>query len=158
MYIMYCCCRRRGMTALTQSVAVNCESGWLTRADRTIYPFRCKFFSCFQLSWLLFPELPSTSTHGYVIEQSINCFQRWNFVEAIVTEMVEVGFHCSSATAFTELVCSKHSTNLDLLENGKVRHCHLACPHNQWQHNDSAWCSSKTKNVPKLSLHPSVTT
>ena len=64
MHITYCCCRRRDMTVITQSVAVH--------------------------------------------------FQRRTFVEAIDTEMVEEGFHYSSAPAFAEFVWSKHRTNLDL--------------------------------------------
>ncbi len=49
-----------------------------------IYHFRCKFFGCFRLLWLLFRyvivvfetrwnSVPSTSRHGYVVQQSINC-------------------------------------------------------------------------------------
>ena len=35
MHIMYCCCCRRGMTAMTQSVAVHCESRLTDATDRT---------------------------------------------------------------------------------------------------------------------------
>ena len=112
MHIMYCCCRRRNMTAMTQSVAVHSESRLTDATDRTTFSMQVfRPLSTFVAS---FPELPSTSTHGYVVQQSINSFQRWNFVEATDTEMVEEGFHCSSAPAFAELVWSKHCTDLDL--------------------------------------------
>ena len=70
------------MTAMTQPLAVSA-----LRVAR----------DCNVIFWPLstfvasFPEVPSTSTHGYIVQQSINCFQRWNFVEAIDTEMVEEG-------------------------------------------------------------------
>ena len=85
MHIMYCCCRRRGMPATTQPLAVSALR--VARNCNVIF----RPLSTFVAS---FPELPLTSTHGYSVQQSINCCQHWNFVEAINTEMVEEGFHC----------------------------------------------------------------
>ena len=88
------------MTAMTQSISGATAMLLTDATDRTIYHFQCKFFGRFRLSWLLFRyvivvfanrwnSVPSTSRHGYVVQQSINCpckfFQCWNFVEAIDT-------------------------------------------------------------------------
>ena len=94
-------------------------------------------------------ELRSTSTHAYVVQQTLNLLstlecrrsnRHWN---VRCTEPTQK--KASNSPAFVELVWSKHRTNVDLSENGKVRHCHLACSHSQRQHNDSARCSLMSK-------------
>ena len=100
MHVMYCCCRRRGMTArpMTLSLAVSAlrvarDCNVIDWRDGQNYLPSMQIFRPHSTFVASFPELLSTSANGYVVQQSIHCCQRWNFVEEIDTEMAEEGVH-----------------------------------------------------------------
>ena len=159
-----------GITAMTHSVAVHCDRQWLTRqTELTLFDvsfsIAVDFHAFFSATSALRLKMDRTAvdfnTRLYVVQKTLNllstleCRRSNRHCNVRCTELTQ---KASNSPAFVELVWSKHRTNVDLSENGKVKHCHLACSQSQRQHNNSAWCSLMTKNVPKRSLHPSVTT